>query len=269
MMIIKIGGGEKINLTGIIEDLSKLNEKCIIIHGANKLRDELLEKLNIEKNIITSVSGFSSVLSDDKLMDVLIMAYAGLKNKRIVELCQMNGLNAIGLTGIDGGLIKGKKNKGIRVRENGKLKIIRDNSGKAFEVNVDLLQYLLEHNYLPVLTVPILAEDGKALNSENDDITALLSNTLSADKVIQFIEAPGLLRDFNDENSLINNLSKSELKLMVENSNGRIKRKLYALLKLFNNNNSPKVIIADGRVENPLIKALNNSGTTIELTIDS
>jgi len=263
MIIIKIGGGDKINITGIIKDISQLNEKCIVIHGANKLRDELAEKLEIQKKTITSVSGFSSVLSDSDLIDVLLMSYSGLKNKRIVELCQQNGLNAVGLTGIDGGLIKGRKNKGIRIRENGKLKIVHDNSGKAVSVNMELLNFFLENNYLPVITVPILAEDGTALNSENDDITALLSNSLSADIVIHFIEAPGLLLDLNDENSIITHLNKNELGKMIEHSEGRIKRKLYSLKKLFNGKNL-KIIIADGRNANPLKYALNGKGSVIE-----
>lgn len=262
MILIKIGGGNKINIPGIVEGISNLSEQCIIVHGANKLRDELAEKLKIEKKIITSVSGFSSVLSSENLMDVQLMAYAGLKNKRLVELCQKKGINAIGLTGIDGGLIKGKKNKGIRVRENGKLKIVRDNSGKAFEINTDLLQYLLSSNYLPVITIPILAEDGTALNTENDDVVALLGNELKADTIVQFIEAPGLLRNIKDENSIIQKLSKSELEQMKDSSEGRIKRKLYALLKLFSENN-PRIIIADGRADHPLKNALMNLGTLI------
>ena len=66
MIIIKIGGGKDINIEGIIKDLVSIEEKFIIIHGANYLRDEILKKLGITKRTITSVSGYSSVFSDEE-----------------------------------------------------------------------------------------------------------------------------------------------------------------------------------------------------------
>ena len=93
MIIVKIGGGKDINIEGVIKDLSSIKEKFIIIHGANYLRDELLKSLGISKRTITSISGYSSVFSDEESIDVMMMAYSGLRNKRIVELCQQNGVN--------------------------------------------------------------------------------------------------------------------------------------------------------------------------------
>ncbi|MEE9432448.1 MAG: acetylglutamate kinase, partial [Melioribacteraceae bacterium] len=130
MIIIKIGGGATINTKAIIDDLSSLDEKFIIVHGANAKRDELAENLNKPKKVITSASGYSSVFTDEESLDIMMMAYAGLKNKRIVEMCQQAGINAIGLSGIDGKVVQGKRNNGIRIKENGKLRIVRDFSGK-------------------------------------------------------------------------------------------------------------------------------------------
>ena len=86
MLIIKIGGGAGINIQGVIADLAELNnsgEQFIIVHGANAARDQLANDLGVEKRIVTSVSGYSSVFSDEKLIDLQMMAYAGLRNKRI------------------------------------------------------------------------------------------------------------------------------------------------------------------------------------------
>ena len=130
MTIIKIGGGEHINIEAIIKDLSNLDDDFIIVHGANALRDELAKKLSYEKEVLVSASGYSSVFSDEEALDIMMMSYSGLRNKRIVEMCQQVGINAIGLTGLDGKLIEGKRNRGIRVKENGKLKMVRDFSGK-------------------------------------------------------------------------------------------------------------------------------------------
>lgn len=189
MTIIKIGGGEYINIEAIIKDLSSLNDDFIIVHGANALRDEVAKKLNYEKKVLLSASGYSSVYSDEEALNIMMMTYSGLRNKRIVEMCQQVGINAIGLTGLDGKLIEGKRNRGIRVKENGKLKIVRDFSGKPKNININLLKLLISNGYTPVLTVPIIDENNFAISSENDDIVALLKSSLGAEKVIQLIEA--------------------------------------------------------------------------------
>lgn len=263
MIIVKIGGGKSINIEGIISDLASLDDKFIIVHGANALRDQLIEDLNQQKKIITSVSGYSSVFSDEKALDILIMAYAGLKNKRIVELCQKNGINAVGLSGIDGKMIEGRRNKGIRIKENGKLKIVRDFSGKPIKINQELLNLLLDNNYTPVLSVPIIDENNYAINSENDDIITMMQNTIHADKIIQLIEAPGFLNDADDPHSLVRSLSANELLVREEQVTGRMKRKILALRKLLETG-THQVIISDGRVENPIKDALSGKGTIIQ-----
>ena len=176
MIIVKIGGGDGINLEGIIEDLSKVQEKFIIVHGANALRDKLAEALGQTKQVITSVKGYSSVYSDDKMIDLMMMSYAGIRNKRIVELCHRHGINAVGLSGLDGKAVQGVRNKGIRVYQDGKQKIVRDFSGKPESVNKALLDLLLEHGYVPVLTVPIVDEENNAINTENDDVVRVLQH---------------------------------------------------------------------------------------------
>ena len=263
MIIVKIGGGRAINIAGVIEDLAGLDEKYVIVHGANALRDKLAEDLGQPKQVLTSVKGYTSVYSDEKLLDVMLMAYAGLRNKRIVELCQQHGINAVGLCGLDGKIIQGKRNQGIRVYQDKKLKIVRDFSGKPQSVNVHLLQLLLDNGYVPVLTVPIIDEFNAAINTENDDVVRVLQPALQADTVINLIEAAGFLEDRDDPASLIKNIHSSELEAREQQVAGRMKRKMLALRKLFEHGAS-KVIISDGRGEHPVRDALAGKGTVIE-----
>jgi acetylglutamate/LysW-gamma-L-alpha-aminoadipate kinase len=263
MIIIKIGGGSKINIRGIVSDLSTLNEKIIIVHGANALRDELAHKLGVNKKVVTSLSGYDSVLSNEETIDLMMMAYAGLKNKRIVELCQQHGINAVGLSGLDGKIIEGKRNSGIRVRENGKTFLLHDFSGKPKNINKHLLQILLDNGFTPVLTVPLIDENNCAINSENDDIVALLQSEFKAEKIISLIEEPGFLLDKTNPDSLISSLSKADLEAMEQKVEGRMKRKILALRKLFEFGNT-EVILSDGRTEHPINNALNGKGTTIK-----
>lgn len=259
-MIIKIGGGSSINIEGIVDDLVD-HPGSIIVHGANAMRDELLEKLDIEKRTVTSIKGFSSVVSDDALIDAIMMSYAGLQNTRIVEACQKRGINAIGLTGLDGGLIRSVRNKGIKTEENERKRIIRDRSGKPVSINEPLLRMLLDAGYTPIISIPTLDENGVAVNTENDDIVRLLHHTMHVTRVIQFIEAPGYLADANDDTSVIERMSKDDIERALETSSGRMKRKLYALSKLLSV--PTKVHIADGRVAHPLKEALAGAGTVI------
>jgi len=262
MMLIKIGGGEQINLEAAIADLATLEQPFIIVHGANVLRDQLAQQLGMEKTVLTSVSGYTSVFSDQDAIDVIMMSYSGLRNKQIVELCQRNNINAVGLTGLDGRLVQGERNKGIRVRENGKTLIKRDLSGKPRSINSQLLTLLLENGYCPVLTIPIADENGFAINSENDDIVVQIASALDIDTVIQLIEAPGFLDDPSDETSLVTSMSLCELERREARVEGRIKRKLLALTRLCQGGNT-RVIIADGRGERPIISALGGAGTHI------
>ena len=262
MILIKIGGGEAINLEATVADLATLEQPFIIVHGANVLRDQLAQRLGIDKTVLTSVSGYSSVYSDAAALEVIMMSYSGLRNKQIVELCQRNGINAVGLTGLDGRLVQGERNKGIRVRENGKTLIKRDLSGKPRSINTSLLSLLLENGYCPVLTIPIADENGYAINSENDDIIVQVAQALEIETVLQLIEAPGFLDDPSDENSLVARMSSAELHAREATVEGRIKRKLLALTRLCQGGKT-RVIIADGRGEQPVINALAGAGTHI------
>ena len=262
LLLVKIGGGESINLDGIARDLAGLSGPFVIVHGANALRDSLARRLGVEKRILTSVSGHQSVHSDRDLIDVMLMAYAGLRNKRIVELLHGHGVNAVGLTGLDGALVRGRRNRGIRVREGGKTLIKRDLSGKPVELNRKLFGLLRDGGFTPVVTVPLIDEHNAAINSENDDVVTLLGAELGADCVIQLIEAPGFLEDPDDPASVVARLSRAELARREGEVAGRMKRKLLALRRLVESGTT-RVVIADGRVERPISEALAGRGTLV------
>lgn len=262
MLLIKIGGGSRINLEGIAHDVAELEDQIVIVHGANALRDELAARLGVEKQVITSVKGFSSVYSDSELIDVMLMAYSGVRNKRIVELLHQHGMNAIGLTGLDGALVRGMRNKGIRVREGGKTLIRRDLSGKPVAINRKLLGWLLENGYTPVVTFPVIDEHNMAINSENDDIVTLLALALRPAWVIQLIEAPGFLEDPNDPESVVPVIPPQQLARWEGQAAGRMKRKLMAIRQLARLRET-KVLIADGRTATPVTDAMAGKGTVI------
>jgi acetylglutamate/LysW-gamma-L-alpha-aminoadipate kinase len=261
--IVKIGGGAALQLEAICNDLAQLEGPTLVVAGANALRADLATRLGTEVKTVTSLSGVTSVLTDENAMDLLTMAYAGLRNKQIVSLLQQRGVNAIGLSGLDGALIRARRNSGIKVKRDGKKMLLRDLSGKPVEINTELLHMLLSQNYTPVITVPVLDEQGIAVNTDNDDIVALLAQHLQASRVFQLIEAPGLMVDVNDPQSLVHELSAEGLEAWQARVEGRMRRKIMALTKLYQNDQRPTVHIVDGREPQPLTRALQGQGTVI------
>lgn len=262
MLLIKIGGGESINLPGIARDIRGLEEKIVIVHGANALRDSLARRLGVEKRLLTSVSGISSVYSDEEMIDVMLMAYSGLRNKRIVELLHQHGVNAIGLSGLDGAMVRGRRNRGIRVREGGKTLIKRDLSGKPVAVNRRLLGLLLDNDFTPVITVPIIDERNAAINSENDDVVTLLADALRPNWVIQLIEAPGFLSDPDDPASVVPAIAPAEVARWEDRTSSRMTRKMKAICRIVRPGVT-RVLIADGRTESPVADAMDGQGTVV------
>ena len=262
MLILKIGGGRNINLDGVADDLAAHRGPVIIVHGANAWRDALAEKLGIHLETVTSVRGYDSVFSDDAALDVLMMAYAGLRNKRIVEALQRRTIPAVGLTGLDGRTIQGKRNPGIKCRQGEKIIIRRDRSGKPQTINIHLLGLLTANGYVPVLTVPIADEDGNAISADNDDIVTALHRALHADTVVSLLEAPGFLADPEDPASIIPRMTHADVNQWEERSSGRVKRKLHAINRLLEAH-STRVVLADGRTAHPLRAALAGEGTVI------
>jgi [amino group carrier protein]-L-2-aminoadipate 6-kinase len=262
VLILKIGGGAGINIEGIADDLAGRTEPTVIVHGANAWRDDLADKLGVAREVVTSVRGYDSVLATEATMDVMLMAYAGLRNKRIVEALQRRNVAAIGLTGLDARIIQGKRNPGIQVRHGEKVLLRRDLSGKPQGINTALLQLLIVNGYTPVLTVPICDEQGFAISADNDDITAALHRDLRATTVVSLFEAPGFLSDPADAGSVIASMSRADVKQWEERSTGRIKRKLHAISRIMEEYPA-RVILADGRTAHPLADALEGKGTTI------
>ena len=113
-----------------------------------------------------------------------------------------------------------------------------------------------------MLTIPITDERGFAINSENDDVVNVLQAALGAERIVQLIEAPGFLEDPGDPTSVVPTMSRAELERREAQVEGRMKRKMLALRRLFEAG-APEVVIGDGRVERPLRTALDGAGTVI------
>jgi acetylglutamate/LysW-gamma-L-alpha-aminoadipate kinase len=260
MLVIKIGGSVR-NLDGLLLDVASVRERLVLVHGASRELDALSVALGKPPRIVESVRGEVSRFTDCDTMDRFLMAYAGKVNKRIVERLRQLSVNAIGLTGLDGGLVRGRRRRDLRIRDGDRIKVLHDNHvGSIEHVDAELLRALLDRGLVPVLTPPIAAEDGTAINVDGDRLAAEIAVALRASTLLILSDTPGLLRDANDDTTLIERLESGELEAAVELLGGRARTKLRAAAGA-RRRGVTAVGIADGRVERPVVTALAGSGT--------
>ena len=156
MIIVKVGGSEGIDYDAVCDDVAALvaeGQKLILVHGGSSLTNEVATALGHPPQFITSPSGYTSRFTDRRTLEIFEMVYCGQMNKSIVEKLQARGVNAVGLSGIDGGIWRGKRKDAIRsIDENGKKRIIRGNyTGTVTDVNTDLLN----KSVFTSVTVPV------------------------------------------------------------------------------------------------------------------
>ena len=260
MLVIKVGGSVR-RLDGLLLDIASVREPLVLVHGASRDLDALSTALGRPPRIVESVRGEVSRFTDGETMDQFLMAYAGKANKRIVERLRQLSVNAIGLTGLDGGLVRGRRRRDLRIRDGERVKVLHDNHvGSIDEVDTALLRALLDRGYVPVLTPPIAAEDGTAINVDGDRLAAEVAVALGASCLLIFSDTPGLLRDATDDTTLIERISAVEADAAVELIGGRARTKLRAAADA-RRRGVAAVGIADGRVDRPVITAFAGAGT--------
>ncbi|MFH1848982.1 MAG: [LysW]-aminoadipate kinase [archaeon] len=262
MIIVKVGGSIGINYDHVLRDFAS-RTPAILVHGGSGELNTISEKLGKPPVTLTSVSGFTSRYTDRETLEIFEMVYCGKMNKMIVEKLQQLGVNAIGLCGMDGGLLRGKRKPALRIVDQGKHRVIRDDyTGKVETVNTGLLRLLIENGYSPVISPPALSRDNEAINVDGDRAAAVIAASMKADALIILSNVPGLLKNINDEGSLIKHISKDRVSEYMKYAEGRMKKKVMGAIETLENG-VDRVIFGDARVENPIEYALNGHGTVI------
>ncbi len=266
MIVVKIGGGAGLNLAGLCQDVAALRregQRLLLVHGGAETTDALAQALGHPAQYVTSASGHVSRRTDRRTLEIFEMAYCGQINKGLVERLQGLGVNAVGLSGLDGGLLRGPRKDVLRIVENGRQRVLRDDfTGRVEQVNSGLLTLLLDNGYFPVVTPPALSYQQEAINVDGDRAAAAIAAALGAETLLLLTSAPGLLARFPDEGSLIARLSHVELDNAIDYAKGKMKRKVVAAQEALQAG-VPTVIIGDGRRATPLRDALDGHGTHI------
>jgi acetylglutamate/LysW-gamma-L-alpha-aminoadipate kinase len=267
MIVIKVGGGEGVNTEPVCQDVAALvkqGEQVVLVHGGSHATNVISEKLGHPPRFVTSVSGHSSRYTDRETLEIFVMVTAGKINKLLVERLQQLGVNAVGLSGIDGRLLEGKRKSHLRIVEGNKRKILRgEYSGIIEKVNASLLTSLLDAGYVPVIAPQAISYESEALNVDGDRAAAALAAALDAETLVILTNVPGLLRDVEDASSLIEHIPQFQAEDYLDRyAKGRMKRKVLGAVEAMADGVG-RVIIADGREETPVQNALAGQGTVI------
>lgn len=264
MFVVKVGGGKTIDLENVLTDLASFPAgSFVLVHGGNHEANQLAEQVGHPPRFVTSPSGYTSRVTDQRTLDVLAMAYAGKVNLRIVESLQKKGVNAVGLTGVDGRLLEGKRKDVITIIEGAKRKVLRDDfTGKVERVNDGLLRLLLGAGYTPVVTIPAISTAGEAINVDGDRAAAMVAAAMGAKDLVILSDVPGLLRRFPDPASLIPILPRAGLEEALGFAEGRMKKKVLGAAEALEHGVG-RVIFGSANSPAPVRGALDGKGTVI------
>lgn len=236
--VIKFSGKvteDKANLLSLAEELALLHQVGIhicVIHGGGKQLTELAQKLGVVQTVIEGRR-----VTDDDTLDLAKMIFRGKINTEILSALRHRGIEAVGLSGIDGGVIKAERRppKDFVNKKTGETKTVDfGHVGDVVEVDTRLVTLLLEHDYLPVISSLGADDDGKIYNINADTIATEIAAMLGAEKLILLSDVNGIYLDPNDESTKITRLTAAEAREMITDgkATGGMIPKLESLISL-------------------------------------
>lgn len=261
-LVVKIGGGAGTATECIAREIAQYlaaGQRMVVVHGGSHLTNTLCERLGHPVRMITSPGGMVSRYTDSQTLRIYMMAVAGQVNSELVALLQQQGVNALGLSGVDGRLLLAKRKSVVRsVTPEGRIQILRDDyTGQVERVNDALLCQLLDAGYVPVIAPLALSRDGECLNVDGDRAAAAVASALHAQALVILTNVPGLLRDPDDYATLISDIPADQIAHHMEYARGRMRKKLLGAQEALHGG-VPRVVIGAS-----LQGALSGAGTTI------
>ena len=263
MITIKIGGSVVDNLhPTTISDIKKIVEQegVVLVHGGGKEVTKVSKELGKEPKFVVSPGGIKSRYTDKETAEIFTMVMSGKINKTIVGMLQKNGINAIGLSGIDGKIIQAeRKKKLLIVNEKGRKQAIDGGyTGKITNVNASLLKSLLELGYTPVISPIALSEEFDFLNVDGDRAAAYVAGKIQSDKVLFLTNVDGLLMD----EKLVTSLTLQEAKAIMPKIGFGMEKKILAATEALDMG-VKEALIANGQRENPISAAIAHDKCTV------
>lgn len=251
-VVIKYGGNAMVNdelKQQVMEDIVLLwliGVKIVLIHGGGPEISELMNKLGKKSEFVDGLR-----VTDKDTMDIVQMVLAGKVNKTLVNLLEMKGGKAIGLSGMDGRMIQSE----IKSKKLGFV-------GEIKKINSHPITDLLEKGYIPVISTIGCDKSGNSYNINGDTAAAYIAGALNAEKLIMMTDIDGILADKNDPTTLIHEIKVTETGRLYDEGiiSGGMIPKVECCVNAVNMG-VKNVVILDGRVPHSiLMELLTNEG---------
>lgn len=267
VIVVKCGGAAGADPSALGADIAWLastGRRVVLVHGGSPDIERLAARLGVSMRRLASPDGLSARFTDPATLEVVSMALAGVVQPRLVTALIAAGAPAIGLTGVDGALLRARRRRTQRTLEGGRQVVVRgDLSGRVTSVRTALLHCLLDAGFVPVISPPVLAEDGAVLNADADRVAAAVAAAMRASTLLLLTGAPGVLADPADPRSVMR-------ECLVQPAGPPPKRGGGIGVKLLAARDAlaagvPAVLICGGGGPRPVRRALSGDATSVRL----
>ena len=247
IVVIKYGGNARVNeqlKQQVMEDIALLwliGVKVVLVHGGGPEISDTMKRLGKESVFVDGLR-----VTDRETVDIVQMVLAGKVNKSLVNLIQTMGGHAVGLSGIDGGIIE------ARIKDE-RLGYV----GQITKIRTQPITDLLEKNYIPVISTIASDRQGDVYNINGDTAAAFIAGALGAERLIMMTDIAGILENKDDPSTLIPQITVTEAKKLYDSgiiSGGMIPKVDCCIEALEHGVNN--VIIMDGRIPHSILMEL-------------
>ncbi|MDO4847283.1 MAG: acetylglutamate kinase [Clostridiaceae bacterium] len=247
VVVVKYGGNAMINeqlKQQVMEDIVLLwliGVKIVLVHGGGPEISELMKKLGKEAKFVDGLR-----VTDKETVDIVQMVLAGKVNKTLVNMLEMKGGRAVGLSGMDGRLIEAE----IKDEKLGYV-------GEITKIHIKPVTDLLEKDYIPVISTLGCDKQGNTYNINGDTAAANIAGALGAEKLIMMTDIDGILRDKDDPSTLIPEITINEANKLYEDGivTGGMIPKVECCIDAIHKG-VKNVVILDGRVPHSILMEL-------------
>lgn len=252
VVVVKYGGNAMINeelKQQVMEDIVLLwliGVKVVLVHGGGPEITDMMNKLGKKSEFVDGLR-----VTDEETIEIVQMVLTGKVNKSLVNLLELKGGKAIGLSGTDARLIEASM-------KDERLGFV----GDVTKINIDPVTGLLERGYIPVISTIGCDKEGNVYNINGDTAAAHIAGALDAERLIMMTDIDGILEDTDDPDTLIPELTISEAQMLYEKGiiSGGMIPKVDCCIEAINKG-VKNVVILDGRISHSiLMELLTNEG---------
>jgi acetylglutamate kinase len=265
--VVKLSGKvteDQNNLTSLAEELALLHQvgiRICVVHGGGKQLSELAKRLGIEQTIIEGRR-----VTDDATLEMAKMIFAGKINTDILAALRHRGIEAVGLSGVDGNIVKAARRppKEILNRETGvRDKVDFGHVGDVVQIHARLLTVLLDHGYLPVISSLGADDEGMVFNINADTIAAEIAVQLKAEKLILLSDVDGIYLSPGDPETKLSRVTANEAGELISSgaASGGMIPKLQSIIVLLQRGVHSAHIISGAKRNALLSEIFTDKGT--------